>query len=209
MKITAISLQIRDRNRVNLSVDGKYRFSLAVHQLIDLGIKVGRDYDEIELVRLEQESQFGKVYSRALEYCLMRPHSAREMQDYLFRKTRPTKDKTGQLKPGLAPEIMARVLDQLLNKGYIDDIKFAHHWVENRSVKKGVSRRKLTAELQLKGVASSIIEQELNKTERNDIDELQKIIAKKRVHYPDDRKLIMYLARLGFNYDDIKLAINS
>ena len=76
MKITSISAQKRDNNRFNISVDGKYRFSLGLSQLIDLGIKVGREYDEAGLVELETESQFGKVYSRALEYCLMRPHGA-------------------------------------------------------------------------------------------------------------------------------------
>lgn len=207
MKITSISLQTRDKNRVNISVDGKYRFSLDTYQLIDLGIKTGREYDEAELVTLEQESQFGKVYARALEYCLMRPHSAREMRNYLYRKTRPTRDKNGELKPGVSPDITTRVFDRLLEKGYIDDIKFTHYWVENRSVTKGVSYRKLTAELRTKGISSTVIEQELGQTDRNDSDEIKKIITKKRPHYPDEQKLIAYLARQGFNYDDIKQAL--
>lgn len=208
MKITSISLQTRNKNRVNVSVDGKYRFSLDTYQLIDLGIKTGREYDETELAVLEQESQFGKVYARALEYCLMRPHSAREMRDYLYRKTRSTRDKNGELRAGVAPEITTRVFDRLLEKGYIDDVKFAHYWVENRSVTKGVSRRKLTAELQSKGISSSIVNQEFSQTDRSDDDEIQKIITKKRPRYPDEQKLIAYLARQGFGYDDIKRALS-
>jgi regulatory protein len=207
MKITAIALQTRDKNRVNISVDGKYRFSLDVYQLADFGIKIGREYDETGLIALEQESQFGKVYGRALEYCLMRPHSAREVRDYLYRKTRSTFDKTGKLHSGVTPEITVRAFDRLTNKGYIDDTKFARYWVENRSLKKGVSFRKLTSELYAKGVNKIIIEQVLSETERNDNQEIQKIIAKKWVRYPDEKKLIMYLARLGFDYDDIKQAL--
>jgi len=206
MKITSISAQKRDNNRVNILVDGKYRFSLDVYQLVELGVKVGREYDEAELVALEQDSQFGKLYGRALEYCLMRLHSVREVKDYLYRKTRPTRDKTGEIKPGVSPEITMRVYDRLVEKGYIDDIKFTKYWVENRSLTKGVSLRKLTSELRTKGVESSIIEQTLGETERNDSEEIQKIIAKKRSHYPDDQKLIAYLARLGFSYDEIKKA---
>lgn len=206
MKITSISAQKRDNNRVNILVDGKYRFSLDVYQLVELGVKVGREYDEAELVALEQDSQFGKLYGRALEYCLMRLHSVREVKDYLYRKTRPTRDKTGEIKPGVSPEITLRVYDRLVEKGYIDDIKFTKYWVENRSLTKGVSLRKLTSELRTKGVESSIIEQTLGETERNDSEEIQKIIAKKRSHYPDDQKLIAYLARLGFSYDEIKKA---
>ena len=208
MKITAISAQIRNNNRVNVSVDGKYRFSLDIYQLVDLGIKVGNDYEQADLITLEQESQFGKVYGRALEYCLMRPHSAKEMKDYLYRKTRSKLDKDGQIKPGVPSDITDRVFDRLVERGYVDDQKFADYWVENRSLTKGLSRRKLVAELRVKGIASAIIEQSLSNTERNDIQEIKKIIAKKRSHYPDDKKLIMYLARQGFSYDVIKQSIS-
>jgi len=208
MKITAIYAGKRDKNRVNVSIDGKYRFSLDAYQLVELGVKVGREYDEAELVALQQESQFGKVYGRALEYCLMRPHSAREVQDYLYRKTRPTRDKTGQLRPGVATEIATRVLDRLCQKKYIDDTKFAHYWVENRSLAKGASIRKLTAELRTKGVSDIIIRQALDASVRDDSVEIQKIIAKKYARYPDKQKLTAYLARLGFGYDDIKKGLS-
>src|SRR5258708_5647739 len=107
MKITAITSQQKDLNRINVMVDGKYRFSLDIFQLSDLGIKVGKEYSEAQLMELETESQFGKLYARTLEYCLIRPHSAREVKDYLYRKTRDTKvrsRRTGELKnrPGVS-----------------------------------------------------------------------------------------------------------
>jgi regulatory protein len=208
MKITAISVQAKDKNRVNISIDGKYRFSLSVYQLVDMEIKIGNEYNDAELTALEQESQFGKVYTRALEYCLMRPHSAREVKDYLYRKTRPTRSKIGELKPGVSSGITARVFNRLIEKGYIDDIKFAEYWVDNRSLTKGTSLRKIESELRAKGVENTIIQQSLSQTERNNIEELQKVIAKKRARYPDERKFMMYLARQGFSYDDIKQALN-
>lgn len=207
MKITNIAIQTRDKNRVNVSVDGKYRFSLDVFQLADLRIKVGADYTDEELTALEQESQFGKVYGRALEYCLMRPHSAKEVRDYLYRKTRPTRTKTGDIRPGVSSDVTARVFDRLIEKNYINDMHFAHYWVENRSLTKGASRRKLIAELRAKGIDQSIVEQVVSETERSDETELAKVIAKKRAKYPDDQKFMAYLARLGFSYDDIKAAL--
>lgn len=208
MKITSVSPQTKNNNRVNISVDGKYRFSLDIFQLVDLGIKVGGEFDESELILLEQESQFGKLYGRALEYCLMRLHSAKEVKDYLYRKTRPTRNKLGELRPGLSSEITTRVLDRLIEKGYINDEKFAKFWAENRCITKGASSKKIRSELFSKGVSSSIIDQVLGDSERDDKAELQKIIIKKRPHYIDDKKFIAYLARLGFNYDDIKQALS-
>ena len=209
MKITAITIQTRNKNRVNISVDSRYRFSLDTYQLIELGIRTGAEYSEAELESLEQESQFGKLYSRALEYCLMRLHSAREVRDYLYRKTRQTRDKNGELRLGVTPEITKRVYERLTEKGYINDEKFARFWVENRSVTKGVSHRKLVSELHKKGVSSDIINQTFGESDRNDSEEIKKIIAKKLSHYQDENKLIAYLARQGFSYDDIKTAIKN
>jgi len=213
MKITAITPQQKDKNRINVMVDGKYRFSLDIFQYADLGIRVGKEYSDEELTELETESQFGKLYARALEYSLMRPHSAKEMRDYLYRKTRDTKvrnRKTGEIseRPGVSQELTTRVFDRLVEKGYIDDEKFTLYWVENRSLTKGASRRKLQAELRAKGVENSIVEKYLVDSLRTDEDELQKIITKKRARYPDNQKFMQYLARQGFSYDDIKQALS-
>ena len=212
MKITDISVQLKNADRVNVSVDGKYKFSLDIYQLGDLGIKVGKEYSEGELAEIENESQFGKLYMRALEYCLMRPHSAREVKDYLWRKTRSSKYKTrdGQIKDreGATQANADRTFNRLVERGYINDEKFAKFWVENRNQTKGTSRRKLTAELRSKGVDASVIDEVLTGSDRSDDDELRKMLAKKRSKYADDQKLIAYLARQGFSYEDIKIALS-
>jgi len=209
MKITAITAQKKNQNRVNVMVDGVYRFSLDIFQVGDLGVRVGKEYTEQELKDLESESQFGKTYARALEYCLMRPHSAKEVRDYLYRKTRDTRTKTGDVKKGVPTEVTSRVFNRLVEKGYVNDENFTRYWVENRNVVKGASQRKLTAELRAKGVEQSMIERHLRDSSRSDDDELAKVIAKKQTRYPDEQKFIQYLMRQGFRYDDIKEALGS
>lgn len=212
MKITKLTQQQKDPNRVNVMVDGKFRFSLDISQLTDLSIKVGNDYSEDQLKELETESQFGKLYARVLEYCLMRPHSSREIKDYLYRKTltKKYKSRTGEIKDraGVSRELADRVFDRLLQRGHIDDEKFAKYWIENRNLKKGASRRKLQAELAAKGIDRQVVERLLSVSDRSDEDELRKVIAKKRNRYEDDQKFMQYLARQGFSYDDIKLALS-
>ena len=209
MKITALKTQLRDKDRVNVFVDGKYSFSLDITQVAELGIKTGAEYTAEELAELENESQFGKLYTRSLEYALMRPRSQREMRDYLYRKTRDTRTKMGDIRKGVSKELTERVFDRLSVKGYIDDEKFALFWVENRNVRKGSSLRKLQAELQSKGVDRAIIERTLENTEREDANELQKMLIKKASRYDDEQKLIAYLMRQGFRYDDVKEAIRA
>lgn len=213
MKITDISIQARDKNRVNVSVDGKYRFSLDVFQVGELGLKIGREYSEQELVELEDESQYGKLYARALEYCLIRPRSTKEMRDYLWRKTRPTKKrhhKTGEIieKPGVKPELTERVLARLIEKEYLDDEKFARFWLEHRFMQKGASVRRLKLELAQKGIDRETIDSLIAENIRSDEEELAKIIAKKCYKYRgDEQKFKAYLARQGFSYDDISRAL--
>ena len=212
MKITAITAQQKDHNRVNIMVDGVFRFSLDIFQVGELGIKIDKEYSEQELTELEVESQFGKLYGRTLEYCMMRPHSAKEVRDYLYRKTRSTRvrnRRTGELseRPGVSQDVADRVYQRLVEKGYVDDERFARYWVENRSQTKGVSQRKLQLELRAKGVDGSLIERLLRETERSDAGEIQKVIAKKQRLYPDRQKFIQYLMRQGFRYDDILTAL--
>ena len=138
----------------------------------------------------------------------MRPHSAKEVRDYLWRKTQTTRyrsRRTGEIKEraGVSQALADRVLDRLVEKRYVDDEAFTRYWVENRNLTKGSSLQKLRAELRAKGVSLEIINQNIDDSTRNDQDELRKIIAKKQNRYPDRAKFIHYLARQGFMYDDI------
>ena len=212
MKISALTAQASNINRVNVFIDNKYRFSLDIFQVTELGLKVGDEIDGERLKELEQASAFGKLYARALEYTMLRPHSAREMRDYLWRKTQATKYRskgTGEIKQrdGVAKDVADQVFARLSAKGYIDDERFTRYWVENRNQVKGMSLRKLTAELRAKGVDQALIATVIGASERNDLDEIRKIIVKKGPRYSDKQKLIAYLARQGFSYDDIKTAI--
>lgn len=212
MKVTALTVQQKNPNRVNVMVDGRYRLSLDMSQIVDLRIKVANEYSEEDLRKLETESQFGKVYSLCLEYCLVRPRSAKEVRDYLFRKTIPKKyrsKRTGEIheRPAVSTDVTSRVFSRLVDRGHIDDKKFANYWCENRNQRKGSSMRKLRSELMQKGVDTMIIDECIGQSARNDHDEIRKIIIKKRPRYPDDKKLTQYLARQGFSFDDIKSAI--
>lgn len=212
MNITHMGAQIRNPDRVNISIDGTYRFSLTVAQVVDLGLKIGVEVDEAFLEQLTAESAYGKLYQRALEYCLVRPRSSREVREYLYKKTLATpvrKQKTGEvyLREGVSAAVTNRVYSALYERGYIDDIKFADFWVRHRSMRKGVSERKLRAELIAKGIKTEVIDASLRSSERNDDEELMKIIKKRRARYTDDVKFMQYLARQGFRYDAIKQAL--
>lgn len=199
-KITDLKQGVRNPDRVNVYVDGKFLFSLDVSQVVDLGVKVGLEISENELAELKRASEFGKLYQRALEWVLMRPHSEKECRDYLRRKIFERK---------LDKNYIDKIVEKLKDKRYLDDCRFAEWYVENRFSKKGVSVKRLKIELLKKGVSKDIIEQVLRDSSRNDREELEKMIAKKRSRYPDDEKLTAYLVRQGFPYDLVREMVRS
>ncbi len=215
LKITDIKQGVKNPNRVNVFVNGKYSFSLDVSQVVDFKLKVGLKISEEELFEYKKASEFGKLYQRTLEWVLTRPRSEREVRDYLRKKLRNTlqgpfatnEERVSEVSPVMTgrnervreeySEFFDSIVQRLLDKGYIDDSKFAEYYVENRFVKKGISQKRLRMELLKKGISKEIIDEVLNI--RNDEEEILKIIAKKRAKY-DDEKLIQYLCRQGFSY---------
>lgn len=204
MQITDIKIQARNSNRASVYVDGRFSFGLSLDQVQDLGLKIGDTYKKEDIDKLKDESRLGKVYSNALVFCLMRPRSEKELKDYLYRRTLSKLNKNGEFTSTIDKKEAQDIFDKLLSKKYIDNRTFTEYWLENRFVKKGISQRKLTIELKQKGVDDALIQEYISKNTRNDDVEIMKIINKKRSHYDDDKKLIAYLLRQGFNYEDIK-----
>lgn len=186
--ITDIKQGVKNLNRANIFINNQYSFSLDIAQVVEFKLKMGRELSADELVELKKASEFGKLYQRALEKALTRPHSEKEIRDYLYKKVYEKK---------IDKNCVDDIIEKLKNKKYVDDRRFAEFWVENRFVKKGVSRKRLAMELMKKGVDKDIIDEVLDG--RNDEEEILKMIARKRAKY-DDEKLIAYLCRQGFPY---------
>ena len=122
-KITDLKQGVRNPDRVNVYVDGKFLFSLDVSQVVDLGVKVGLEISEDELTELKRASEFGKLYQRALEWVLMRPHSEKECRDYLRRKIFERK---------LDKNYIDKIVEKLNDKRYLDDCRFAECFYRKR-----------------------------------------------------------------------------
>jgi regulatory protein len=193
MKITSIKAQIKNAGRVSVYVDGQYSFSLNHSQLLEQGLRSGLEIDELRLRELKDASEFGKAYDRSLNYVTIRPRSQREFMDYTKRKKWATCD-------------AQQILNKLVERGYVNDERFASAWVESRKLNKAVSEKRLKLELKQKGITDKIIDQVLGSAGFSEQESLKLLITKKRrlTRYQDDKKLVQYLAGQGFKYEDIK-----
>lgn len=198
MKITAIKQQVKRNDRYSIYVDGKYAFSLSDTALLESKLVNGQELTETQVKELKQASADDKLYNNALAYATLRPRSTWEMEQYLRRKK-------------CSPELEKKILNKLSDIGLTDDEAFARSWVANRRLLKPVSRRKLLQELRAKRVPDDAAGLALDQDQTDDQTVLAELIARKRrqTRYQDDKKLMQYLAGQGFNYGDIKTALQN
>lgn len=196
MKITAIKQQAKRQERYSVYIDGSYSFSLNEAQLVSSGLHSGQELNAAEVAQYKEDSAAGKLFDKILNLLSIRPRSTWEIEDYARRKD-------------ASPEQVAYVVERCRQLGYLDDERFARQWIENRRLTRPTSQRKLRSELVAKRITPAIIDQVLadDRHQTDEAEVLAKLIAKKRTRYPDNTKLMQYLARQGFSYDDIRSAL--
>lgn len=197
MKITAIRQQERLKGRYSVFVDEKYAFSLSADALLEEKLVNGQEIDGAQLKAYKKLSADDKAYNLALAYVARRLRSHWELTDYFRRK-------------GYDEALREQLMARLMQLGWVDDKKFAEAWVRNRRLLKPVSRRRLMAELRQKRIADDIASEVLAEDEADEQSVLRELIGRKRkqTRYQDPQKLMAYLARQGFSYDDIKAALS-
>jgi regulatory protein len=114
-----------------------------------------------------------------------------------------------QEKSSASSEIIERVINRLLELGYLNDESFAHQYATNKLNIKALGRNRLQHTLTQKQVPSEIAKKALNDVfaEQDESELCHKALFKYvRIHgKPEDakknKKLFSHLIRLGFPYD--------
>ncbi len=196
MKVTRIAAQVKDKNRYSIYVDDSFAFGISESGLLKAGLRLEQELTAEELADYKKDAADDKLYNQVLALLMRRPRSEWELKTYLKRKQIPEEE-------------IDPLLGELRQKGYVDDEDFARRWVENRRLLKTISQRKLQLELKQKRVSDDIIRSVMAEDETRDIDVLREEVQKKRkqTRYQDNDKLMQYLARQGYRYEDIKAAL--
>jgi regulatory protein len=146
------------------------------------------------------------TYDWALDLLEFRPRSVAELRRKLLEKGAPAAE---------VDETIARLLDQKL----LDDADFAYQFARSRVLGAGSSRFRIVQELRRKGVARDIADRAVETlTEVEGIEPTATIhrVAEKKwksLSKLDDftrrRRLYGFLARRGFNPDEIRTALDA
>lgn len=192
-KITTLSAQSRNRNRVNVYIDDEFAFGLAY--VAAASLHVGQELSQEEIEALKQRDSVEKAKDSAYRLVSLRPRSITEIQQNLSGK-------------GYDPEVIEQVVTHLCHLDLLDDAAFAQYWVEQRDTFKPRSHMALRQELQQKGIDRALIDNVL--AESDEKLAAQKAAEKKArqlAQLPEDafkNKLGQFLQRRGFSYDLIR-----
>lgn len=204
MKITAIRPQRRERERLNVDIDGEFRLALPREVVLRRGLGVGDEVGEDDLRELEAEDLAWKARQASLNLLSYRPRTADELKRRLARKDFPD-------------EVAAATVHDLQGKGLVDDAGFAESFVRDRSRLRPRGRRRLVQELRAKGVDPATAEaaiDEVLETEGTTEVELARAAAARWTPRPGEdpraarRRLHAFLARRGFRADAIRTVID-
>jgi regulatory protein len=195
--ITAIEAVKTSTRTVNIHLDSGQGFRITKEVVLQAGLRPGLTLTADQVRDLLNRDALERTYVRALHFLSYRPRSESEVRRYLARRETPS-------------EILHSIAERLKREGLIDDDAFARFWVENRSTFSPRGQRLLRQELRSKGLASSVIEENLPQDE----EESAYAAAAKRARALAQadwetfcRKLLPFLQRRGFAYDTAKGAV--
>lgn len=197
--ITALTIQKKNPNRVNVFLDGEYSFGI---YYINAGqLKVGQIVSQEIIDGLMKVDQIEDGFQKALKYISYKPRTILEVVKKLKEKN-------------FDEDIVSIVMEMLVEKGYVNDLQYAQNWVENRSIHKPRSKKLITWELKNKQISDEIISEvtgEMVPEEKLSILAAEKY-ARRLSGYEKEifiRKLSGYLIRRGFSYGTVNLTVQT
>lgn len=196
--ITALEIQKRNKERVNVFLDGVYRFSVNLMDAVKL--RKGQTLTDNDIAALKAEDDVVKAVESAVRFLSYRPRSISEVRRNLTEKQ-------------MEPPVIDAALERLSVLGYLDDEAFARYWVENRTSFKPLAPTALRFELRRKGISDAIITEVLEAVDPNAAARQAAQTQVKRLRGQDRKtfrtKLSSFLQRRGFSYDVIREVIGT
>jgi regulatory protein len=191
-KVTALKVQAKNKNRVNVYLDGEFAFGLVMIEAAKL--RLGQVLSETDIERIKKSDESEMAFEKAVKFISYRPRSEKEVRQNLKKK---------EIEAGL----IDKAVERLKRAGLLNDEQFAQMWVESRSHSKPKGTRALKIELRQKGLSREAVDAAVAGT--NDEEVARRLAAsraprlRKLPKIEFRRKLGSYLARRGITYEII------
>ena len=193
MKITYSSGK---NNKIHISTDGEYRFTVDADFWFSLCIYQGQELNEDEVSLLEEKIGVRRAFNKGIDLISRRSHSKKELIEKI--------SKTNEKKYAIIS------CDLLEERGYIDDEAFAEQYFDYLKRIKHFGKNRISLELSKKGIDKSIIQNLFENDYSDAHEEIKSLLETRFSGKLDDEKsrkrTFNTLLRMGYTYSQIRNA---
>ena len=200
MKITDITPQKHNKNRVSVFVDGEYSFSLDDTDMVRLKVKIGNEITEDEIEIFNKECNLSKAKNRIMQLINRKAATKKMIADDLY-------------KHGFDKEIIDIALDEFERLGYIDDELFAIEYAKAAYSFKRHGKVRIISDLVYKGVPRDIAQNVIDDLDTDERESITEIMTERFSNadfsdYKEKQRVVRYFASRGFKLSDIFAVID-
>ena len=145
-KITGLETQKNNPDRLNVFLDDEFAFGIS--RFVGAWLHVGDFLTDDEIAQMISGDEREKAFQKALHYINYQARSANEVRKKLVDL-------------GFSEQVVENVLNECLEKNYINDRQFAEDWIAARSLSKPRSQKMLAYELRKKQIDDPVISRAL------------------------------------------------
>jgi len=194
-KITKIEIQKKNKERVNLFLDGEYAFSLSVELVYKEGLKTKDEIDSQKLKVLAERESLIRCKNSALRIIEKSYKTEKEVRDKLILK-------------GYEENSINKSIEFLKEYNFVNDSNYTKAFISDKLKSQGSQKIKYT--LIQKGISKESIDEELSNLNKENEKNVALNIAKKKLNiiknkendnYKISGKLYRYLISKGYGYD--------
>ncbi len=194
-EITSIEPQIKDKNRCNVYVDGRFYCGIMLETAVKYRLKAGMRITKTELDEIQLETEKSRALDKAMTHISASMKTSRGIRDFLAKK-------------GYTEAVQNYVLEKLEYYDLVDDYAYCRAYIESV---KGKGKRALEAELLKRGADKNAVERALSETEEDATEALAVLSKYMRGKAADKQNLykgFKFLLSKGYSADTSKAALS-
>ena len=191
-EITDIAPQVKDKERCNIYIDGRFYCGLKLETALRHRLKVGDQIELSELDAIQLENERSQALDKAMTHLTHSMKTEKEIRDFLKKK-------------GYVEAVADYAVQKLKEYGFLDDDEYCRQYVSAAGKNKGA--RLIAYELRRRGAAEESIERALSEFSGEEdaaAAVLKKYMRGREFSKENLSKAFRHLMSTGFDYDTAK-----
>ena len=196
MTVTRIEAVSNSKNKFKVYVDEQFAFVLYKGELSRYHVKEGEELAEEIYTEIYEEVIVKRAKLRALHLLNTMGRTEVQLRQKLMQSDYPE-------------EVIQKAMEYVKSFGYVNDAEYARSFILNRKDKK--SRKELYMQLIQKGISTDVLDYVFEECydDNSSKEAIYSLLQKKRYNpetasREETQKILAFLTRKGFSYEDIR-----